>query len=66
MFDRLRTRQLHAMLTESISDAQQMRRSDFSSREAYKNKWMEGKGMRARLRRDYLVYRTGHRLSLVT
>lgn len=42
-----------------------MRKSDFSSVEAYKIKRTEGKAARARLRRDYLVYRTGHRLSLV-
>ena len=65
MFDRLKARQLHAMLTESITEEQRMRRSDFSTRDAYKNKQMEGKAMRARLRRDYLVYSTGCRLSLV-
>lgn len=65
LFDRLRIRQLHDMLTESISEEQRMRRSDFPTREAYKNIQMEGKAKRARLRRDYLMYRTG-RLSLVT
>jgi len=59
-------RQLHAMLVESISEEQRMRRSDFPTREAYNNKRTEGKAMRARLRRDYFVYHTGRRLSLVT